>query len=111
VYNPESGRFLAYPSGETLMADGTTPMNLVDRYGGHGPVNNAFSQLLGVEPTSNFGFSFTVETDSTISLGFNSRTVNPYNPLGNGTRTVPIEYQQQIINAVQDATGLPVRKP
>ncbi|HSC76234.1 MAG TPA: hypothetical protein VLB90_08365 [Pseudomonadales bacterium] len=110
VYNPESGRFLAYPSGETLMADGAVPTNLVDQFGGHAPVNESFSKLLGVEPTSNFGFSFTVESDG-ISMGFNSGMVNPRNPLGNGTRAVPVEYQQQIIDAVQNATGITVKRP
>jgi hypothetical protein len=108
VYNPETGQFIAYPSGNTLMADGSVPTNLVDQFGGHGPVNQTLSDLLNVAPTSNFGFSFTVESDNTISMGFNSRTVNPFNPLGDGTRTVPSVYQQQIINTVQNATGLPV---
>jgi hypothetical protein len=93
------------------MADGSVPTNLVDQRGGHFGVNAAFSELLGVERTSNFGFSFTVESDETISMGFNSGMVNPYNPLSMGSRTVPTAYQQAIMDAVQNATGIPVRKP
>lgn len=93
------------------MADGSVPANLVSQYGGHQAVNDAFSQLLGVKPTSNFGFSFTVEADGALSMGFNSGMINPYNPLGNGTRLVQLTYQHQITDAVRNATGMVVKKP
>lgn len=81
----------------------------MSQFGGHADVNKAFSALLGVKPTSNFGFSFTVEADGKIAMGFNSGMPNPHNPLGNGTRTVPPEFQSKIINAVENATCKPVK--
>jgi len=111
VYNPESGRFLAYPSGETVMADGSKPVNLVEQFGGHRAVNQTLSDLLDVNPRSNLGFSFVTESDGTVSIGFNSGSVNINSLAGNGTRTVPLQYQQPIADALQKAMGLKVVLP
>jgi hypothetical protein len=111
IYNPESGRFLAYPSGETVMADGSKPVNLVDQFGGHRAVNQTLSDLLDVNPRSNLGFSFVAESDGTVSIGFNSGSVNINSLAGNGTRTVPLQYQQPIADALQKAMGLKVVLP
>jgi hypothetical protein len=107
IYSPETGRFLAYPSEGTLLADGTVPENLVPRRGGHMLVNAAFSDLVGMDPTSNVGFTLFREQDGTISIEWLSRSVNGRNPSFDGV-VVPESLRPQIIEAIKTATGLNV---
>ena len=104
VYNPEQGRFLAYPSGETLLADGSVPLNRVPQQRGHAIVNDVFSQLLGVNPTSNVGFTLFREGDGSFSIEWLSRSVNGPNPSFLGP-VVPEAMRPQVISAIENATG------
>ncbi len=67
VYDVDSGKFLAHPSGDTLLLNGTKPLNLVDRQGGHQVVNLALSQLLGEDDYNRLGFSMTVDSAGNLS--------------------------------------------
>jgi hypothetical protein len=108
VFNPGTGQFLAYPSGDTRLADGSVPANIVRQYGGHGQVNAVFSRLLRVDPTTNLGFVMTLESDGTISMRFRSRSVNLANPSFQGD-VVPRAQQEQIKRAIEAATGRTAR--
>jgi YD repeat-containing protein len=104
VYNPESGRFLAYPSGRTLLADGSIPPNLVPRGGGHAIVNDVFSDLVGADPTSNLGFTLQRQEDGSFAISWLSRSVNGPNPSFVGP-IVPEAMRPQVISAIENATG------
>jgi RHS repeat-associated protein len=108
VANPESGQFLAYPSGGTRLLSGEDPTNLVPRNGGHAMVNSQFSQLTGTAPTTNVGYTIFVNQDGSISFGWRSGSVNGPNPSFPGD-TVPEQMRPQIIGPIQQATGMPVR--
>jgi hypothetical protein len=56
AYDPKSGKFLAYPSGNTRLKDGSIPENLVDRMGGHKATNEALSGVLGEHTSNRLGF-------------------------------------------------------
>ena len=72
AFNPETGDFLAYPSGDdTVLANGEAPSNLVPQYGGHAAVDQALSSLTG-SSVPNLGFSVTVGEDGSLSVGFRS---------------------------------------
>jgi hypothetical protein len=104
VYNPETGRFLAYPSEGTLLADGGVPANIVPRRGGHSIVNDVFSDLIGADPTSNVGFTLFREPDGTFSVEWLSRSVNGPNPSFVGN-VVPESLRPQVISSIETATG------
>jgi len=104
VFDPASGKFLAYPSGTTRLANGGRPLNLVEQFGGHGDVNNALSDLLGNSTTNRLGFSAKLDDVGNFSVRFNSRTINSPNPNFPG-RTVPQHLRQQILDAIESTTG------
>jgi len=104
VYDVASGKFLAYPSGATRLANGEIPLNVVDQLGGHADVNRVLSQLLGNSSTNRLGFSMTLDNFGNFRMGWNSTQVNVPNPSFPG-RTVPETLRQQIIDAIVGQTG------
>jgi uncharacterized delta-60 repeat protein/RHS repeat-associated protein len=108
VYNPDTGQFLAYPSGESALANGEAPINLVPRAGGHGIVNAQFSNLTGVAPTTNLGYTLFLEEDGSITVSWRSGSVNGVNPSFQGD-LVPVSLRPQIMETISKATGRVVR--
>ena len=104
VYDVSSGKFLAYPSGGTKLANGGTPLNLVDQFGGHRDVNQALSGLLGNSSSNRLGFSMTLDNAGNFGVGWNSRTINATNPAFPGY-TVPEAMRQQVLDAIMQSTG------
>jgi len=104
VFDPATGKFLAYPSGTTRLANGNAPLNLVSQYGGHGDVNRVLSELLGSTTNNRLGFSMVLDDAGDFAVRFNSRSVNSLNPNFPG-RTVPENLRQQILDAIKAATG------
>jgi hypothetical protein len=104
VYDVESRRFLAYPSGETRLINGGMPDNLVSQFGGHADVNNALNELLGSTSNNRLGFSMIMDNSGSFQVKWNSGTINSPNPNFNG-RTVPESSRQEILDAIKSATG------
>lgn len=104
VFDVASGKFLAYPSGTTRLANGGTPLNVVARVGGHRDVNRVLSELLGNTSNNRLGFSMTLDDAGDFAVRFNSGQVNIPNPNFVG-RTVPESMRQQILDAIKAATG------
>ncbi len=108
VFDPDTGKFLAYPSGETVLTSGDIPANRVRQYGGHRDVNRALSEVDGLNP-NRLGFSMTLDASGEFVVGFNSRQVNLPNPNFEG-HTVPGPMRQQILDAIEQATGRKARQ-
>jgi hypothetical protein len=104
VYNPQTGKFLAYPSGGTRTTSGEIPENLVQRRGGHLNVNGRLGQMTGVDSRHNLGFTVHVEPDGSLSVSWLSRGINGPNPSFPGNH-VPQSRQSEIIEALERATG------
>lgn len=100
----ESGKFLASASGETKLANGGVPLNLVDQFGGHADVNAALGQVLGNTSKNRLGFSMALDEAGSFAVRFNSRTINEVNPHVLN-RTVPESMRQQILDAITKSTG------
>jgi hypothetical protein len=62
----ESGKFVAFPSGDTLLRSGEVPVNRVERYAGHFDVNHVLSETLGVDRDSNVGFVAVMKGDGSF---------------------------------------------
>ncbi len=104
AYDPESGKFLARPSGDTLLKSGDVPSGRVDRYGGHGDVLNDLLQLVtGMHDDKALGFVLLYDNESQMSVRWNSGTINIINYRD---RAVPGEFRPLILQALKDATGL-----
>lgn len=108
VYNPTTGRFLAYPSGDTLLRDGAVPANRVPRNLGHLEVDNVLSETLDVDPMRNLGFTATMKGDGGFGIGWLSRSVNGRNPSFEGNQ-VPFMMMDPIISTFSRATGRAAR--
>lgn len=108
VYNPQSGKFLAYASGETRLATGGVPGNLVPRRGGHAAVNRQFSEILGVSRGDNVGFTMFLDDAGDISVDWLSRSVNGMNRSFDGV-VVPQSMRQSILDSISTSTGRGVR--
>lgn len=104
VYDVQSGKWLAYPSGETRLLNGNTPLNLVPQYQGHVQVNQALSELLGYTSDNRLGYSMLLDDEGNFQMGWNSNTVNTPNPNFPG-RTVPESMRQQVLDAIMQTTG------
>jgi hypothetical protein len=104
VLDVESGKFLAYASGETKLASGAVPNNLVGQFGGHADVNASLSQILGNTSSNRLGFSMTLDDAGNFAVRYNSGMINPANP-NVLSRTVPEGMRQQILDAISKATG------
>lgn len=103
VMDVESGKFLAYASGETKLANGAVPTNRVPQFGGHQDVNAALSGVLGKSSNNRLGFSMVLDAEGNLAVRFNSG-INSANP-NVLARTVPEAMRQQILDAITSATG------
>jgi hypothetical protein len=103
VIDVESAKFLAYASGETKLANGATPLNLVEQIGGHQDVNAALSRVLGNTSANRLGFSMVLDAEGNFAVKFNSG-INSANP-NVLVRTVPESMRQQILDAISKSTG------
>jgi hypothetical protein len=108
VYNHDSGKFIAYPSGVTTLRSGEVPVNRVGRYGGHYEVNEALSRTLDVNPDTNVGFVAVMKDDGSFGFRWTSRSVNGYNPSFEGVQ-VPEHMRGPIMDAFTRATGRAAR--
>jgi RHS repeat-associated protein len=104
VYDVETGKWLAYPSGETLLLGGGKPEHLVSQYGGHAVVNAALTEALGKSSLNRLGFSMVIDDVGNFKLGWNSGMINAPNPNFVG-RTVPETMRQAILDAIMNVTG------
>ncbi|ONM50609.1 hypothetical protein [Nocardia donostiensis] len=105
VYHPESGKILAYPSGDTRYIDsGERPANLLTRFGGHADVNDIFCDLTGFNHRDNVGFVALLRDDGSLGCRWNSASVNGENPSFPGT-AVPDEIRPGLMKALQESTG------
>lgn len=104
VFDVETGKWLAYPSGETRPANGGVPLNVVEQFGGHADVNTVLSQILDNTSRNRLGFSMTLDESVSFAVRFNSGTINLANPFVRN-RTVPEGMRQQILDAITKATG------
>jgi hypothetical protein len=105
VYSPETGQFLLRPSGNTRLATGAVPANLVDRAGGHGVVNRELGELANIDTGKTVGFVVYYETEGQLTVRWQSGSVNLRNY---NDRLAPTQYRQPIIDALQESTGLQV---
>jgi hypothetical protein len=108
VYNHDTGKFLAYPSGDTVLRSGDTPANRVERYGGHYDVNQVLSRTLDVDPSTNVGFAAVMKDDGSFGFRWTSRSVNGLNPSFEGVQ-VPEHMRGPIMDAFTRATGRAAR--
>jgi hypothetical protein len=106
LYDPITGKWLAYPSGSTRLADGAKPDILVDRFSGHCDVNAKLAQMVGADPGKTLGFLLFYDTQTDLSIGWN---VGSINLLNYQSRAVPEQFRQEIMNAIRKATGLNVK--
>ncbi len=104
VYDPTTGKILVRPSGNTRLADGSTPTDLVDQYGGHGELNNQIAQM-GANTDKTLGFVLIYNSPGQLQIRWNSGSVNTPNY---NSRAVPAQFRQQLINTVESSTGLKV---
>ncbi len=105
VFDPATNSMLVRPSGNTLLSDGTVPLGRVGQAGGHGVLNRELAQAANVDSTNTLGFVLIYEVENTVSIRWNSGSVNIPNY---DVRAVPAQYRQQIIDAIQQATGYQV---
>jgi RHS repeat-associated protein len=98
VYDPDTERFRAHRNVPERGPD--SPPDVVNRTGGHGQVN---FEHFGMSRNT-VGFTIFKERDG-LSIGWMSRSVNRRN---HGNPLAPMEHRQGIIDAVAEATGLPV---
>lgn len=108
IYHHDSGKFLAYPSGDTVLRSGEIPANRVERYGGHYDVNEVLSRTLNVDPTTNVGFAAVMKEDGSFGFRWTSRSVNGFNPSFEGVQ-VPEHMRGPILDAFTRATGRAAR--
>jgi hypothetical protein len=104
VYDPVTGHFIIHPSGDTLLNDGTVPVDLVSQYGGHAEINQQLANQ-GIDPSGTVGFTVFYDGPGQLSVSWNSGSVNSVNF---GNRAAPIEYRQGIIDALHNSTGYTV---
>ena len=103
VIDVESGKFLAYASGETKLANGAVPLNLVEQFAGHQQVNGALSGVLVKTSPNRLGFSMVLDAQGNFAVRFNS-LINSANP-NVLARTVPESMRQQILDAISKSTS------
>ena len=108
VYNPASGRFLAYPSGNAQWKTGAIAANTVGRIRGHATVNERFCDTTFDNETDNVGFVAVLTKNGSFSFTWRSRSVNGENPSFEGD-LVPEELRQPIVDAFTRAIGPHVR--
>ena len=99
----ESGKFLAYASGETKLANGAVPLNLVEQFAGHQQVNGALSGVLVKTSPNRLGFSMVLDAQGNFAVRFNS-LINSANP-NVLARTVQESMRQQILDAISKSTS------
>ena len=80
VYDVDSGKFLLYPIGETVLRSGLKPNNLVDRAGGRRAVDRALTDVLGNSSNNRIGFFVEVDSQGNLATRFTSGTINYANP-------------------------------
>jgi RHS repeat-associated protein len=105
VYDPETGQFLLRPSGNTRLANGTVPENVVAPRGGHFVVNRQLGELAGGNTQRTVGFTVFYETEGELVVEWLSRSVNGINYQSD---YAPQEFRQPIMEAIQRSTGLRV---
>lgn len=108
VFNPESERFLAYPSSLTPRVDGKWPSRYIPRNGGHDKVNMAFCRLMGNILLRNVAFTIKIRPDGSLACSWLSRSVNGMNRTFRGDK-VPRSMREGIMKVLSKATGREVR--
>ncbi len=102
AYETVTGDLAALPSGETRLADGTEPPNLVEQFQGHDVVAQTLEREVGSTRENLRGFYFTISNDgTTITMGWNSGTLNP-------NRAMPEEFRADISAIIAEQTVLMV---
>ena len=96
VFDPKTSHFLTRPSGNTLLKDGTVPVDLVPQRGGHGIVNRQLAEQ-GIDPSGTVGFTVFYDNPGQLSVAWNSGSVNSRNW---GNYAAPIEFRQSIMDAL-----------
>ncbi|MCO5996151.1 hypothetical protein [Actinoallomurus rhizosphaericola] len=100
VYHPASGRFMSFRSVDDPAAM-DAPVNAVNRYGGHGEIEDKMVGLIGGRDDKKVAFTMFAEDDG-FAVGWRSRSVNQYY---HGTIAAPEEYRAAVMDAISQATG------
>ncbi len=107
VYDPATGKLLIRPSGDTVLASGEVPANIVSQYGGHATVNRELAQAnADVNSSQTVGFTLFYDAQNQLSVAWNSGSVNLRN---HGGRAAPFQFRQDIMDAIGGSTGFNVR--
>ncbi len=99
VYDTTTGAIGLSPS-VYVEPGATVPEGFVNARGGHLDVSDA----LGGDPDNQVGFAVVLQEDGTANVTWTSRTLNSSYP----DAQVPVEFQQPILDTVQDQTGLTI---
>ncbi|SEG43205.1 hypothetical protein SAMN04489712_105184 [Thermomonospora echinospora] len=103
VYDPESGTFLARPSGGTVRRDGQRTFT-VPRRGGHGMLSEQLRRATKGDPKKHVGFTILIGKDGALRVEWFSRGVNGRNPSFRGSH-VPEHLRESILDAIRETTG------
>jgi hypothetical protein len=104
AYNLDTGEWIALASGpETRLRSGD-PIHTVSIAGGHADAEAALrARSAGIDPRRNVGFVLLWRDHGTLEIRWNSRTINARN--FGGSRTAPIEFQDEIRQVIGRDTG------
>jgi hypothetical protein len=98
AYDVKTGRFQALPSGDTRLATGEVPPNLVVRNGGHGDASELLTAVQGAADSGeHMGFTMVLREDGSILVKWKSGQLQGGN--------VPVRYRQAILDAIAKVTG------
>ena len=108
VYDPETKTFITKPSGNTKLANGDVPEDLVPPRGGHGRVQRVLSQVNpGTDTSKTIGYTIYYKTSGELDVAFFSRGVN-FRNYRNLRGLAPENLQQEFVKILEETTGLKV---
>lgn len=108
VYDPETQTFITKPSGNTKLANGDVPEDLVPPRGGHGRVQRVLSQVnRDIDTSKTIGYTIYYKTPGELDIAFFSRGVN-FRNYRNLRGLAPENLQQEFVKILEETTGLKV---
>ena len=108
VYDPKTKTFITKPSGNTKLANGNVPEDLVPPRGGHRRTQRAFLQANpDIDISKTIGYTIYYKKQGELDVAFFSRGINSSNyPALLGT--APESLQQEFAKILEETTGLKV---
>ena len=108
IYDPETKTFITKPSGNTKLANGEIPEDLVPPRGGHGRVQRVLSQVNpDIDTSKTIGYTIYYKTPGELDVAFFSRGVN-FRNYRNLRGLAPENLQQEFVKILEETTGLKV---